>query len=305
MRFFLTLTMCVLTLLPTGDVFAQQEEKRNIIYERPNNKTLSQLYWRMLKMDPEDEQAVDFFMMINECDLYRDYYTNEFEWISIRDAARVFLLENRKDFPIHFEFVQPLRFAEYNLETKEFDVWKPYKIKGVRRFEVLAEDLYKDVCDWKSKKQIPGYPKGLLVELNRPFTLDTIEVEPDVAREYIESKNEMAKGATIRTKTELYEKRAAYLVLRFRVFSYKEEERVRNFGQMAKVLAVLENYEIYGDQEQQNLLFSEDFTRKKERSAMEVELKRKYQERLKAKMQEKQQAQMGLDDEPTADAYYN
>ena len=60
MRFFLTLTMCVLTLLPTGDVFAQQEEKRNIIYERPNNKTLSQLYWRMLKMDPEDEQAVDF-----------------------------------------------------------------------------------------------------------------------------------------------------------------------------------------------------------------------------------------------------
>ena len=121
MRFFLTLTMCVLTLLPTGDVFAQQEEKRNIIYERPNNKTLSQLYWRMLKMDPEDDQAVDFFMMINECDLYRDYYTNEFEWISIRDAARIFLLENRKDFPIHFEFVQPLRFAEYNLETKEFE----------------------------------------------------------------------------------------------------------------------------------------------------------------------------------------
>ena len=91
-------------------------------------------------------------------------------------------LENRKDFPIHFEFVQPLRFAEYNLETKEFDVWKPYKIKGVRRFEVLAEDLYKDVCDWKSKKQIPGYPKGLLVELNRPFSLDTIEVEPDVCQ---------------------------------------------------------------------------------------------------------------------------
>ncbi len=282
-------------LAVTGDVVAQEivQTKKNVIYERPNIRTLSQLYWRMLKHDPADDQAVDNFMMINECDLYRDYYQNEFEWLGIRDAARSFLLENRKEFPIHFEFVQPLRFAEYDLDTQEFEVWDPYKIDSVRRFEVLAEDLYKDVCDKKAKVKIDGYPKGMLVELNRPFTLDKISVAPEKARDYIENKLEVAKshGLSTNTKKALYESRAAYLVMRFRVFSYKEEERVRNFGEMAKVLAVLESYQIYGDQDHNMLLFGEDFTRKKERSAMEIELKRKYQERLKQKMQEKKNAE--------------
>ena len=282
--------MCAVMLLLTSTVSA--DTKKNVIYERPNIRTLSQLYWRMLKLDPADDEAVDNFMMINECDLYRDYYQNEFEWLGICDAARTFLLENRKDFPIHFEFVQPLRFAEYDLETSEFDVWEPYKINSVRRFEVLAEDLFKDVCDKKSKVIIPNYPKGLLVELNRPFTLDSISVDPEKAREYIEERIEAAKvtSSNVNSKKDLYETRSAYLVMRFRVFSYKEEERVRNFGQMAKVLAVLESYSIYGDRDHQNVLFAEDFTRKKERSALEVELKRKYQERLKQKMQEKQNA---------------
>ncbi len=291
MRFLLSICLCTLLLVSAGDAFAQQEQKKHVIYERPNVKTLSQLYWRMLKLDPENDAHVDNFMMINECDLYRDYYQNEFEWIRIRDASRQFLMENRKDFPIHFEFVQPLRLAEYDLETQEFDIWQPYKINGVRRFEVLAEDLYKDVCDQKSKYVIEGYPKGLLTELNRPFTLDTISVPPETAREYIESKLvPTKKGSAMAAKDELYESRAAYLVMRFRVFSYKEDERVRNFGQMAKVLAVLESYQIFGDRDQQNLLFGEDYTRKKERSAMEIELKRKYQERLKKKMLEKQHA---------------
>lgn len=294
MRFLISIGLCALLLVQAGEAFAE-EKKRHVIYERPSVKTLSQLYWRMLKLDPENDLHVDNFMMINECDLYRDYYQNEFEWISIRDAARQFLLENRKDFPIHFEFVQPLRFAEYDLETHEFDIWKPYKIKGVRRFEVLAEDLYKDVCDKKSKQTITGYPKGLLTELNRPFTLDTISVEPETARDYIESKLERNKNsnAAVGSKDDLYESRSAYLVMRFRVFSYKEDERVRNFGDMAKVLAVLESYQIYGDRDHQMLLFAEDFTRKKERSAMEVELKRKYQERLKQKMLEKQHGTEG------------
>lgn len=299
------LFLALLSLFGVGLVFAyahsaraQDDEEemedapgKTAIYEVPTLKTLSQLYWAILKFDPADNEAVDNYLMINECDLYRDYSQNEFEWNSIREAGRDFVMNNRKDFPIHFELLQPIQFAEYDLDKKEFDVWEPNKIDGVRRFEVLAEDLFDDVCGQSYGIRIPGYPKGLNVELNRPFSLDKIPVDPKVARAFIEAKQEEVNqaGTKIYNREDLYESRNAYLVMKIRVFSYKEDEQLHDI-ELAKVLGVLEGFEIYGDRDRTLLMYSENYRRKKKRSTMEMEMKKRYQERLKKQMEEKRKA---------------
>jgi len=265
-----------------------KESKKHIIYETPTLKSLSQLYWALSKFNPVKDSDIDNFLFINECNLYKDYSENEFEWNDIRKSARTFLEGSKKEFPTHFEFVQPLRFAEYDLEKKAFDVWAPYKIEGIRRFEVLAEDIFQEVCDKPYSHHVAGYPKGLYVELNRPFTINTIPVDPAVAEAYIREQIEegRAQGVRIRNKDDLYKSRDAYLVMKMRVFSYKEDLQNKEY-KLSKVLAVLEGYEIYGDRDRQLLMFSENFRRKKERSKMEIEMKKRYQERLKKQMKKK------------------
>src|SRR5690606_10075606 len=108
------------------------------------------------------------------------YYHNEFEWKSIREAGRNFLRENRTKFSLRFELMQPLKLGEYDLQTKKFDILDEFQIKGIRRFEVKAENLEMNVCGYGTIQQsdiIPGYPTGLLVELSRPINLTSLQVE--------------------------------------------------------------------------------------------------------------------------------
>ena len=293
LSFFLVGFLVVLPVVhaqqPSEPVVSEEEEEGHIIYETPTVKNLSQLYWMLSKLDINNDTHVDNFLMINECDLYRDYYNNEFEWKSIRKAGRKFIEDSRDSFPTYFEFIQPLKLAEYNLETEMFDVYEPYKIFSVRRFEILAEDVYKDVCNVSHRREIEGYPRGLYAELNRPFTLDEVKVHPEVAKLYIEKNNEylQEEGIATKYKTDIYENRKAYLVMKIRIFSNKNEDVTVAGKDLAKVLGVLEGYEIYGDRERHMLMFAEDFKRKRKRSKMEIQLKQEYQERLKRQMEEK------------------
>lgn len=293
---FMALVTCLVYPVPGAMAQDNNKEKieeapKNVIYETPKWETLSQLYWALGKFDTAEDIHIDNFLLINECDLYKDYSQNEFEWHGIRDAAREFVTSNRQNFPLHFEFVQPIQFAEYDLDKNEFDVYEPNKIVAVRRFEVLAEDIFDDICETSYGQDIEGYPRGLLVELNRPFTLDKVPVDPEVARSFIELKQENANKAGLppRNKKQLYESRDAYLVMKMRMFSFKEDLRFREY-KLTKVLGVLEGYEIYGDREREMLMISENFRRKKERSSMEIEMKKRYQERLKKQMEEKRKA---------------
>ena len=263
-------------------------KKKTVIYERPTMKRLSQLYWAAGKFEPTDDLALDHFLMINECDLYREYSKNEFEWTGIRESAREFVQVNRNNFPTHFELLQPIRLGEYDVEEGQFHVAPEFQIEGVRRFEVLAEDLYSDVCDVRYGEQIEGYPKGLHVEMSRPFSLTSFEIQPELARIYIESINKKIKdkGMNVTTKQELYDARNAYLVMRLRIISYKEDKRVNEYY-LSSMLGLLESYTIYGDKERDLILFEENFKRKRKLSQAEIEMKNRYQARLKKQMEEK------------------
>ncbi|MEZ5813456.1 MAG: DUF4852 domain-containing protein [Alphaproteobacteria bacterium] len=291
--FVLSALFLSLTFFSSARAEEDEREPRHIIYEVPTVKSLSQLYWALEKFEPEDDQAIDNFLMINECELFREYSQNEFAWDKIRDATRKFTTENRSTFPIRFELLQPLRLAEYDVEKGEFDVWEPYKVDAVQRFELLAEDVFQNICSKPYSHPIAGYPKGLFLELNRPFTLDKIKTSKGVAEQYVfnqvEKNAEKYKKPYEIKKGDYYDSREAYLVMNLRIFAIREELQSHEFI-LTRALAILEGYSIYGDRERELLLFSENFRRKQGRSKMEVELKKRYQERLKKQMEERKKA---------------
>ena len=230
-------------------------------YVKPSMENLSQLYWGLSKFDIGDNEAIDNFLMINECDLFKNYFANEFEWSGIREASRAFLTESKKSFPLRFEFMQPLFLGEYDIERERFNIANEYKINGVRRLQVISQDFNQPICN-VSTTRIPGYPRGMVVELSRPLNFTYIPVPKDIANVFIKEKLDIFRSARNQNTKTLEESRDAYVVMQIKIFAYKGETRVEEGNMFAEVLAVLEGLEVYSDRHKNNLLYAKHFRKR-------------------------------------------
>ncbi len=234
------------------------------IYEAPNMAGFAQLYWAMGKMDVTNDVHIDNYLAITQCDLFRDYYHNDFEWRKIREATRTFLNNSKESFPLRYEFVQPILLGEYDFERRGFHVLREYKVQDMRRFEVRAEDAGDTICGLSDK--LEGYPSAIILEFSRSLTLDFVAMEPEQAERFIAKKAEILKDPNIaknfKKKEDYYSLRDTYLIMKVKFFTYKED--VKEDGrEYATMIAALEGVELYSSYDRKELLYSENLLTKK------------------------------------------
>ena len=248
-------------------------------YDDISIEKLSKLYWKIQKLDINNDTHVDNFLFINECDIYSDYYYNELEWGHVRDQAKAFIAENVETFPVRFKFVQPLRFGEYDPESQIFNILPQFQIKGYRKFEVLSSDWGDRICTQQGPRDIEGYPRILMVEFTQPLTLRGVPMKPRAAEKYIDEKMELfdALPEEKKSKDVVFEFREAYMVMKMKIFSYKGERNIENGYMRASVYGMLEGYEIYGDADLTNLIFFENYVRKAAEKPVNVRLQEQYE----------------------------
>lgn len=292
MKFFLSLLTFIGLLSAFDPVFAQTQEteriklQREIIYEKPTLQELSRLYWSLSALEPENDAHIDNYLLINECDIYKEYRNNEFEWVKIREATRQYLKENYKNFTRRIEFMQPLYLEEYDLERNVFKIVEEYRRPSSRRMEVLTSKHAEPVCGIYG--ELEGYPKGMVVELTRPFGFTEIPVERDTAKEYITEKLEQFNKLPdhMQTRKKFAESRDAYIWLQVRIFGFKERTRMPEGYALNSVFAVLEGMEIYGDRERRKILHSGAFNFYGKPSDFEQKLRDQYQAMVSGKEKE-------------------
>lgn len=238
------------------------DETVDYFYEKPTMQKLSQMYWGISHNDINRDEHIDNFMMINECDIYKDYFHNEFEWRDVREASRAFIQANRKTFPLRFEFVQPLKLGEYDISKKRFDILPDYKILGIRRFEMLPPGYRDEICG--NSWNIEGYPRGLVIELSRPFMLSYLTVEPELAEEFIKEKLKIFNSlkSYAQTQSNLFDTRDAFLIMKVKFFASKGETKMQEGIALANVLGVLEGFDVYATRNKEGLIFSKSFRKR-------------------------------------------
>ena len=271
---------CLLLIMIATSAGAQDAAApKPLTYVRPTLENFSKLYWNLGKLDIANDEAIDNYMRINECDLYQKFYQNEFEWQQMREAERAFLEKEKANFPTRFEVVQPIYFRDYDFKTQTFAVQDTYKIQGVRRFEVLPESASSMVCN-RDIKNVPGYPRGIIAEFSRPLTVENVKMNPEIAKAYLDLKMAPYKALSPEEKgrADIYDYRDAYLVLKIQFFAFKEDT-VKDYLKYAQILGVVEGVEIYADKQRTNLLYSEIFRRRKTLSDMERALREDYQQK--------------------------
>ncbi len=238
----------------------QPVKKRSLVYVEPSMANLSQLYWALGKMDIENNSHVDNYLLINECELYQDYIFDDIACAELRELTRSSIVSTKRKFPVRFSFSQRIKLGDYDVERQKFNVVEDSKIEVAQRFVLDSTDAHKGVCG--KDYSIPSYPNGIVLEFSRPFIFLDVPMGKETAAAYLQERSAYLKslGDTI-SKEKIYNSRSAYLVLNVKMLSYKGEKYLSGRGQLANILGVLEEYEVYADKDLTQKLYSKSFRR--------------------------------------------
>lgn len=254
-----------------------QSGLRRYIYEEASFKAISHLYWAVNLYDVEDDEAVEFYIRINECSIYQSFGGDEIEWQKVRDATRLFLSNNKQDFPTRFEFVIPLRLGDFDKIRSAFKVEQGYEIKSSRRFEFVASGMRNLPCfrAW----EIPRiYPYKIVMEYSRPFSLEYIPATEEYAIDYIARISAYVKSrykeSLHRNPSILQKHRTAYLFLKTKIFTHGKVFRFPGETEKAiQLIGVLEGYDVYEDLSKTRLVFSENYVANRNSNDNKTDLK--------------------------------
>ena len=256
------------------------KSKRKYIYEKPTMKNLANLYWALGFLDIENNEHVDNYLKLTECDIYKQYIASEFEWNDIRDATRRFIKKNRDQFPVRFELVQEIKITDYDVKRHAFKINPKYQIQSYRRFQMMTVDSYIDYmfCGGSKLLNMEGYPSGVILELSRPFSLTYVPAPLKVAKEYIKTKNtEFQKLRDAAKKAEnKYDLRIAYLVMQVKIFASRKIQKTRDGESLLQTMAILEGYEVYGDPGRKLLFYSKSYLTNQTAKEVSDKIKREY-----------------------------
>lgn len=256
--------------------------RKDYIYEPMTMKTLSYMVWAIGYADPEKKDSIDDFIKVNECDIYKEFSTREIDWEQIRKATQSYIIENKIDFPTRFKFIQPLRLLQFDQEKNSFAIDPKYIIQGARRFEILADDYNREVCSDPKVQYMEYVPRGLVLELSRPFTMTSVSATNERAKEYLayiaQKENQLADKGRL-TRLRSMELREAYLVLKIKIFSFRTREQFFSSYRInvPQVMAGLEGFDVYGDPGHTILLYSRSFLSNKDAKQINKKIAEEYE----------------------------
>lgn len=247
-------------------------------YETIDINNLSKLYWKMGVMDINDHRHVDSYMLIHECDIYREYHHNEFEWGTVREQAQLSIKNNAQDFANRFKFVQSLKFGEYNFKTQRFEIQDQYKMLGIRQLEAAARTADLGACGRFHKKVFKYYPLKFVIYLNQPYSMVDVPVSPERAKVFVEEKqiifNRMKEK--YKTKASMLGLREVFVMYKVKVNSFRESVYVQNFGDLHYMNGILEGIEIFKDQDLTELIYFKNFLKEKKDKTTGERLEEQY-----------------------------
>lgn len=236
----------IFLILISPQSFAQQQD-----YSQFTRATLSQLYWRYNHLDINNDQDVDNFMLLNRCDLYKQFYFDDFAWHEMRQKARISIEKNKNKFPRHIEIAVPIRLGRYNVKTQTFPIMD---VKETDMIEIRALDTQKFSCDkYVEGSNITNYPHKAILVLNTPLNEKKIQSPFEMAMLYNQNFENYPKNRH----------RPATMVLKVKVFDANPFQNPTGAASTSMLTSVVQEIEFYGDSDRILLLGYEDKRRKK------------------------------------------
>lgn len=158
-----------------------EDESKTLSYVSINHNALSKLMWTYGIHDPKNNEILDHYLVINNCDLYTRYKQDEFLWQKIREGARREIDYYAYDYPNRFEITAVVPLERYDFDRSAFIIDKKFSLTNAGAIQIPL--LSKDTCYERGQELL--FPKNIKFAADNRFSLTEIPVAPSQAQEIL------------------------------------------------------------------------------------------------------------------------
>ncbi len=215
----ITDVLFVIVFLGSIPVFAMDEKRSTLHYNPISHVSLSKLLWTYGVHDQKDSEILDHYLSINNCDLYRLYRTNDFQWERVREGMRRELDYYSKNYPNRFEIKAVVPLDRYDFERSAFIIDPEFALNNAGSIQIPV-DVSENYCG--DRETFKFFPLDIKFVADSKFSLKEIPVPSSQAQLILEKIKKYKY-------TDFAEKRA--VSLKFEIvmddvkYSYQEEGR--------------------------------------------------------------------------------
>lgn len=162
----------------------QQFDPENV-YLPVTFENIVNLYWALGKVTKINDEKIDDYLMITECDIYKRFYDNDIEWEKIRAVTKDTILNVQNSFPTKIFIVLPIQLGRYDSDEEEFTITPNTAFKKVRLLPISYGDDKRDrICD-RYIGHFKDYPTDFVLTLETPIQFETLKMNKDKASRII------------------------------------------------------------------------------------------------------------------------
>lgn len=220
------------------------------VYNSMTFKKLYNLAWSEAAFTTKNTDAVDTYLRVMECKLYKKYKNDEFEWKKIRTATSSYLQAYTGDAPKKYEFIQPLNLAQYDFNLGGFPIVDKKSYAGIYNLEFARFDTPENECG--AIRLSDDYPRAAIIRLNSPLSLEFIRVPEEVAKEYVNYLEANFKGGAAN--------RNAYIRYRIEIEGFLKLNRSKGISAgYFMFTGDLKRIDVYADKDMMLPLYTQEF----------------------------------------------
>lgn len=164
----------------TEEAVSEDEGVQDVLYQGRNYKAatlknISQLYWRFGLPHESSNNDVNMYFRLHECEIYKRFSYNEFEWHPIYTTMVDYLKKNKDSFNNKFYYVIPIKLGDYQFEKSQFPVNDEVLSGGVRKFVPENDPEYWPTANCNVSMDLEkSYPFNIAIQFQRPLFIDSV-----------------------------------------------------------------------------------------------------------------------------------
>jgi hypothetical protein len=187
MRFYLTFFLfAVFSCVSTANAQdTRQKQLLGLHYIPATYESLSRVSWRFGVNPLSSDRAIDYYLQITDCPLYKDYFENDFLWQRIREGKRREIKYYAPNYPDRFEMIGAIELGRYDFASSAFVVPEKFRLNKAGFLEIPVLNNFKNECVGFNKRYAE-FPPFIGLAADNPFDLNKIPVPPNEAKPLIE-----------------------------------------------------------------------------------------------------------------------
>jgi hypothetical protein len=134
---------------------------------------------RFKAFDINDEDLLDEYAMVTDCELVETFYRNDFQWSEVRKLILQSISQNRDSFPVKYHYDALLQLDRYDFKDKNFRFTNRTVVRDVNTFTFTLTNRHDFLCNGQ---KLQYFPTTYVFVIGTPISIGGMPFAEDDAK---------------------------------------------------------------------------------------------------------------------------